>query len=146
MNGMRIIGAGLVAGLVMNIGEFAIEPLMGPQMEKFFGRLGLPVPGEPAMLGLAVMVLALGITTVWLYAAVTPRFGAGIATAVIAGAVVWLLSCLLPNVVLLVFGVFDAKLFWFASLWPFVETIAAAIVGAKVYDGRRAARRAAQPA
>ena len=54
MNWKRIIGGGLLAGSIVNLGEFGIEPLMGSQMEAFFQRLGLPVPGESAMAALAV--------------------------------------------------------------------------------------------
>jgi hypothetical protein len=133
MNWKRIIGGGLVAGLVMMVGEFGIEPLMGPYMENFFRRLGLAVPGESAMVTLAVLVVVTGIVSVWLYAAILPRYGAGIRTAVIAGTAVWGLSCLLPNIVMYAFGLYDTTLFWFASGWPLVETVVATIAGAKVY-------------
>lgn len=46
---------------------------------------------------------------------------------------VWTLLCLLPNITLYAFGVFDTALFWFASAWPLVETVVATIAGAKVY-------------
>ena len=137
MNWKRIILGGLVAGLVLNVGEFVIEPLMGRHMETFFSRLGLPVPGESAMIALAGGAFLIGIITVWLYAAIRPRYGAGAQTAICAGITVWLLSCLLPNVALYAFGVIgSASLFWLWSVWPLVESVVAALAGAWLYRER----------
>jgi len=133
MNWKRIVAGGLVAGIVLNVGEFVVEPLMGPQMENFFRRLSLPVPGEGPMVALAGLAMVLGVVAVWLYAALKPAFGAGMRTAAIAGVVVWLLSCVFPNVLMLAFGLFDAKLFWFSTVWPLIETVVATMAGAKLY-------------
>ena len=133
MNWKRIIAGGLVAGVVLNIGEFAIEPLMGSAMEDFFKRLGLPVPGESAMAAFAMTAFVLGIVSVWLYAAIRPRYGAGARTAVTAGTAVWALSCLIPNIGLYAFGLFGTRLFWLSTLWPLVETVVATVTGAWVY-------------
>jgi hypothetical protein len=46
---------------------------------------------------------------------------------------VWALSCLFPNIAMYAFGLFTAKLFWFSSLWPLVETVIATLAGALVY-------------
>jgi hypothetical protein len=133
INWKRVIAGGLLAGLVMNIGEFAVEPLMGQQMEEFFKRLGLPVPAESTMAVLAVGAFLVGIVTVWLYAAIRPRYGAGVRTAAIAGVAVWALSCLFPNIFLYAFGLYTSRLFWFSTIWPLVETVIAAIAGAWAY-------------
>jgi hypothetical protein len=133
MNWKRIITGGLLAGLVLNVGEFVAEPLMGSMTKDFFDHLGLPVPGESAMVVFALSAFALGIVTVWLYAAIRPRYGAGLRTAAIAGGAVWALSCLFPNIAMYLFGLYGARLFWFATLWPLVETVVAAIAGAWVY-------------
>jgi hypothetical protein len=133
MNWKRVVAGGLVAGIVLNVGEFVVEPLMGPQMENFFRRLSLPMPGEASMIALAAAAMALGVVAVWLYAALKPALGAGMRTAATAGVVVWLLSCLFPNIIMLAFGLFAAKLFWFATVWPLIETVVATMAGAKLY-------------
>jgi len=140
MNWKRIVTGGLLAGLVINLGEFGIEPLMGTQTEAFFQRLGLPTPGESVMGALAASAFVLGVVSIWLYAAIRPRYGAGVRTAIVAGVAVWALSCLLPNVALFAFGLIGSvRLFWLWTLWPLVETVLATLAGAWVY--REAERR-----
>ena len=133
MNWKRITTGGLLAGLVINVLEIALEPLMGSQMEEFFTRLRLPNPGESVMIAFALTSLVLGILTVWLYAAIEPRYGPSKGTAVRAGTVVWALSCLLPNIVLYAMGVLVGPLFWLATICPLVESILASLAGAWVY-------------
>jgi hypothetical protein len=137
MDQKRIVLGGLGAALVMMVGEFAIEPAMSSTTQRFFSRLGLPVPGESAMVGLALTLLVLGYITVCLYAEFSIRSGAGVKTAALTGVLVWVLSCMLPNITLYTFGVVDTEFFLFASAWPLVETVAAAVAGAAIHDGRR---------
>jgi hypothetical protein len=133
MNWKRIIAGGLAAGLVYNLIELGLEPVMGSMMEGFFARLGLPVPGEGAMIGLALSAFVLGIATVWLYAAILPRYGAGVRTALVTAVAVWTLSCLLPHVWLYAFGIFTAQIFWIGTACALVESILATVVGARMY-------------
>ena len=145
MNWKRVVTGGLLAGLVINLGEFGIEPMMGTQLETFFQRLGLPAPGESVMAALALSAFALGVVAIWLYAAIRPRYGAGVRTAIVAGVAVWALSCLLPNVAMFAFGLIGtARLFWLWTTWPLVETVLATVAGAWVY--REAERFATAPA
>src|SRR5215207_2145800 len=57
MNIKRITYGGLAAALVMIVGELAVEPLLGSTTERFFTRLGLPMPGETAMLALVLTLI-----------------------------------------------------------------------------------------
>jgi hypothetical protein len=139
MSAKRLVAAGIAAGLIINVGEFVVEPLMGPQMESFLRRLNLSKPGEGTMLVLAGFALLLGVITVWLYSVMTERYGRGAGTVLRTATAVWALSCALPNVTMLLFGLYDTRLFWFATIWPFVETFAATLGGAKILDrGQRA--------
>jgi hypothetical protein len=141
----RIVYGGLAAALVMIVGDIAIEPLMGTMTERFLSRLGLPVPGESAMIALVGSLIALGLISVCMYAEFSIRSGSGAKTAAQTGALVWVLSCLLPNITLFTFGVVDAPFFWFASAWPLVETTVATVVGAAVHDMGRVRRAAPAP-
>jgi hypothetical protein len=143
MNIKRITYGGLAAALVMTVGELAIEPIMGSTIERFFTRLGLPMPGETASVILVLTLVALGWISVCLYAEFAIRSGSGAKTAAQTGALVWTLSCFLPNIVMYAYGIFDAGFFWFASAWPLVETVVATVIGAAVHDAgtiRRSSR------
>lgn len=137
MNIRRITVGGLAAALVMSMGEFVIEPLFASTTTAFFTRLRLPAPGESAMVGMLASLLVIGWASVCMYAEFAVRSGRGAVTAAQTGALVWLLSCLVPNVILYSYGVMDGTFFWFASIWPLVSTVAGTIAGAAVHDGRR---------
>lgn len=133
MNGKRILAAGAAAGLVVMIGELLLEPLAGTRMEAWLAGLGLPQPGEVVMLGYLAASLALGITVVWLYAALTPQLGAGPGAALRVGIVAWVLACIVPNIALVAIGVFPITLFGITATWSVLELIAATQVGAWIY-------------
>ena len=82
----RVIGGGVVAGLIVNIGETILNvPLLGAQMEQALRARNLPAVGGGAIAYFVVMCFLLGIAIVWTYAAVRPRLGPGPKTAVIIG-------------------------------------------------------------
>lgn len=76
MNYGRILLGGLVAGVVLNIGEFLLNGvLLARQMEEFFSKCGLTPPGSSALIILVVMTFLMGIFIVFVYAAIRPRYG-----------------------------------------------------------------------
>ena len=90
------------------------------------------------VLVLAIVAFVLGIIAVWLYAAITPRFGRGTKTAVIAGVVVWVLAHLWSGVYLGAgyAGIFNARLAWIPVVWGLPESVLATFVGSLVYKER----------
>ena len=81
-----------------------------------------------------VIGLAGGIAMIWIYAAIRPRFGAGVKTAVYAGIVYWFIGLLLPNVSFMcVAGLFSKHLALMTTAGGLVEIVAGAIAGAYVY-------------
>ena len=82
----RVLLGGLLAGLVINISETILNVVVaGQAMEDGTGARNLPPVGGSAIGGFVVITFLVGIVTVWLYAAIRPRFGPGPGTAVIAG-------------------------------------------------------------
>jgi hypothetical protein len=79
------------------------------------------------------MDFIVGILTVWLYAAIRPRYGPGPKTAIYAGLTVWFLAYLRSRLGLVALGVFSTGLMAFAVLWAFVEMILASLAGAWLY-------------
>jgi hypothetical protein len=95
INWSRALLGGLVAAAVWGILYAPLHPLV--EVHNSLGRPVLPLtPFRGATLLLRVVVVisgfVQGITTVCLYAAIRPRFGAGPSTAAIAGISVWFLT------------------------------------------------------
>ena len=135
----RVIGAGLLAGLVMNISQFLIHGVVlqaeGAQLASEWQRLGLPVSQDPKMLGILVgITFVLGILAVWTYAAIRPRFGPGPRTAIIAGVAVWAMSYFYAGVYVFAgVQVLPMKLTWSPVLWSLIEVPVATMVGGWMY-------------
>lgn len=129
----RVILGGLLAGLILNIGETVLNLyVIDDESTAVLQRLGLEFPGTHQIAIFIAMTFVSGLIMIFLYAAMRPRFGAGAKTAVIAGLVVWFLGMMAAfgDVVL---GITPANLLVIAGAWSLVETIVAAIAGAWVY-------------
>jgi len=130
----RVILGGLLAGLVLNIGEYLLnEVVFKTQMEEMFRRLHLTPPGGNFIAIAVVITFLLGILIVCLYAMIRPRYGPGPKTALCAASVIWF--C-----VYFYCGVLNAAIFGLATsfviigmVWGFVEYSLAAIAGAWLY-------------
>lgn len=135
----RVIGGGLLAGLVMNISEFVLHGVVlkadGQQLMDEWNKLGLHVTEDPKFLGALVGVtFLLGILAVWTYAAIRPRFGAGPKTAIIAGLAVWALSYFYNGVCnYAAIQVIPSKLTWCPVLWSLIEVPVATLAGGWLY-------------
>ena len=97
----RVLLGGLVAGLVISIGNFVINRvLLRDAMNTEFVRLHVREPGTDFIAKAVVMTIILGIAIVYLYAAIRPRFGAGVKTAICAGLMAWFFAILYTGSVL----------------------------------------------
>ncbi|RMD95758.1 MAG: hypothetical protein D6814_12740 [Calditrichaeota bacterium] len=131
----RVVIGGLVAGVVFNIGEFLLNgPILGEQWKTMMESLGLPqMTGAGVMLGFIIMAFVIGIATVWLYAAIRPRFGPGPKTAVYNGLVIWFLVWLWGFGGTTVMGIYPTKLVIITLIWGLFEAPLASLAGAWVY-------------
>ena len=92
MNAKRILVGGLVAGLVMAILDAVTNAaLFGAAWEAAYGALGLPTKNVGIPIFWTLFDIAGGVVIAWLYAAMLPRFGPGMKTAIYAAGVEWLL-------------------------------------------------------
>jgi hypothetical protein len=81
INWPRVVLGGLVAALVMNVSQAIMtQPVLGTQMAAELTKHNLPPMGGGAMTFYIVMDFVVGILTVWLYAAIRPRYGPGPST------------------------------------------------------------------
>jgi len=132
----RVILGGIVAGIVVNILAFLVDGLMlAPQWTEGMRALGKPDFSVNQIIGFNILGFAYGIFTVWLYAAIRPRYGAGPKAAVCAGLAVWVAGILLPNVAFMgVEGLFSTNLTVMTTGAGIVEMVAAALAGAALYN------------
>jgi len=72
----RVLLGGLVAGLILNVGEWVLNGIvLHQQMQEFFKRCGFPEPGTNFLVIAVAITFVLGIVIVLGYAAIRPRFG-----------------------------------------------------------------------
>jgi hypothetical protein len=88
MNYLRLLIGTVVAIVVLMIGGFAFLSILGRRILAAREAAGLPPPVPQPLAGIPELVLT-AFFLVWLYAAVRPRFGPGLMTAVKAGFAGW---------------------------------------------------------
>lgn len=134
INAGRVILGGLLAGLIINIGEFILnEMVLKAQWESAMQALNLAPAGGSAIAVFVVGGFISGLLMVWLYAAVRPRLGTGPKTAVIVGLVVWVFGSLLALMPPLLTGMLPSKIVWTLIIWGVFEIPLAAAIGAWPY-------------
>jgi len=131
----RVILGGIVGGIIAGfIDWFLNGVLMGQLWEDAMKSLNRPNAFSGAFLFCLFLTYSIGgILLVWVYAAIRPRFGAGVRTAVYAGLVVWAFSGLLPNMMNAVTGLYGPRLMLYSTLGMIVELVVGAIAGAALY-------------
>jgi hypothetical protein len=130
----RVIVGGLVAGLFINVAESLLNLVMiADRMELVYRALNLPPPSGAMVPLFLVLGFLLGILTIWLYAAIRPRFGAGPKTAILTALFVWLFAYLWPAMSDAMLGILDPDLLVFVSVWGLFEILAASVAGAWFY-------------
>ncbi len=118
MNWRRIILGGLAAGVIINVSEVVLH--QGVLNELSGGQVAMNIKG-----------FLIGITLVWLYAAIRPRYGAGLKTAICAGAAVWFLAYFLSTIGAVWVWPPQAQLAVVG--WGLVEMIVAGLAGGWIY-------------
>ena len=119
MRGINIIGVlkgGLAAAVMMNVSQYLLNALVGAN-------------GAVPAAAIVIRTAALGFATVWLYAAIRPRFGPGPKTAIWAGLVVWALSYVFTAIV----GGQSIGTAVVIIAWTGVEMLLASSVGGYLY-------------
>jgi hypothetical protein len=141
MNTGRVIGGGLVAGVVINVVEFVMNGVvLAAPMRDFYAKMGVAEPGGAAMAWFIVLGFVLGILIAWTYAAIRPRFGPGPKTSFCAGVAVWVGCALVPIVGWTLMGIYPPWLGVVGLIYVFVELFLAALVAGAMYrEGEPAA-------
>ncbi len=130
----RVLVGGLLAGLVLNIGEFLLNDfVLGTQMKEFFTRHNFTEPGTNFMIVAVGLTFVMGIVIVLGYACIRPRLGAGVKTAIIAGLFAWFGVYFYSGIVNgVLFGI-PMSTMALVIVWGVVEYAVAAVAGAWLY-------------
>lgn len=131
INWLRVVGCGLLAGIVWIILGTAVTALLGRDFAALpNNRLGAPTPGF--LLFNVVIDLVEGVSILWLYAVIRHRYGPGAKTAVWA-AFAWWFIVTLGDATWCSFGLFPPLTVIPLMVGTLPALTVAAIVGARFY-------------
>ena len=86
----RVVLGGLLAGLVLNIGEVLLNDfVLGSQMKEFMARHNFAEPGGNFIAVAVGLTFVMGIVLVLGYAMIRTRLGPGVKTPIVAGLFAW---------------------------------------------------------
>jgi hypothetical protein len=136
LNWKRLILGGLLAGLIIDASEVLVNGVIfqADWASVMEGLHKSPTLSPKQMIVMNLWGFATGITMMWLYASIRPRYGAGPKTAVIAGCAMWLTNYALGNVFPVVTHIFPLPLSMITVSIGLVEAVVAAVIGAWVYQ------------
>ncbi len=130
----RVLLGGLLAGVVLNVGEFLLNGVvLANDMKADMERFNLSEPGPTFFVNAIVATFVVGIVIVYVYAAIRTQFGAGVKTAIYAGLMAWFFAYVYPGVIYGSMGLFGAKLLLIGVVWGLVEYAIGAVAGAWLY-------------
>jgi len=134
MNTGRVVLGGLLAGLVLNIGEFVLnEVVLQSQMKVWIAEHRFKEPAGSFIAIAVVLTFVLGIVIVLTYALIRPRLGPGVKTAIIAGLISWFAIYVYTGIINGVLFGLTINLIGMTIVWGLVEYALAAILGAWAY-------------
>jgi hypothetical protein len=134
INTQKVLIGGIAAGVVMNVIDFISNTyILGARM-KAESDAFKPGLSDQMMTGSAIAgYIVLAILLVWTYAAIRPRFGPGIKTAVYAAVLFWLLVSISVSGYMHM-GMMSGGLWWSFAFIGLVNFLLSAWVGARLYS------------
>jgi hypothetical protein len=134
INTGKVLLGGLVATVFLFVSAIGLMLLTGDEGREAVEAISTR-ENNPAMLViyLAIMFVT-GFLSVWLYAAIRPRFGPGPRTALLAGLVVWVLRPGLAIVNFLLMGLMPTNLLLTELFWNLGAICIATVLGARFYS------------
>lgn len=141
----RWIAGGIVAGILVDISETVLNGVvLRSEWAAALQALGKSMTESGGTIAVwMIWGLVYGLVCVWVYAAIRPRFGPGLGTALKAGFAAWFLSNLLSAVGMANMGILPSGILTISVVWGLVESLVATAVGAWLYREEEAAPSAA---
>ena len=134
INTGKVLLGGLGATFVLLISGIGFILVTGDEGRAAFEAINTRERSPAILAGFLAIVLMTGILSVWLYAAIRPRFGPGPRTALIAGFVVWVLRPGLAIANFLLMGLMPTGILLTELFWNLGAICLATLVGARIYS------------
>jgi len=112
--------------------HYDVERRLADRLRRYQALGKQPIP-DSVIWVFVVWDFVMGIGLVWLYAAIRPRFGAGVKTAVIAGLALWFFIGLMSAIGEAPMGLFPQRLYTMGAVVALIKIPLASVVGAYVY-------------
>ena len=130
----RVVLGGLVAGLILNIGEFVLNGIiLAPLIEADMKRMGITPPGN----GFAALAVGLtfifGIIAILIYAMMRARLGPGPKTALLTALILWFCLYAYSGTINMLLINVPPKLILMILAWGIVEYPLGILAGAALY-------------
>jgi hypothetical protein len=138
INTQKVLIGGFAAGVVMNVIDyvtnvFILGARMKAESDAFKPGLSDQMMSGSSIAGYIVMDFVLGFLLIWTYAAIRPRFGPGLRTAVYAALLFWVLTAITMSGFMHM-GMMSAGLWWSFAIIGLVNYVLSAWAGAKLYS------------
>ena len=134
LNVARILLGGIVAGIVLNIGEFVLnEVLFKKNIQEMSEKLHIPTPGASFIAVATALTILLGVMLVFIYAMIRSRVGPGPKTAIIAALIGWFCIYVYAGVLNGVIFSISPGLLLIGIAWGLAEYSVATLAGAWLY-------------
>lgn len=130
----RVLLGGIVAGLLMNLGEFILNGVvLHDQMQTDFKRMNLAPPGNSFLVVAVGLTFVFGIVAVLVYALMRTHLGPGPKTAIVVALIVWFCAAMYTGTINMVLLSVPAGTILLVNAWALVEYTIAVLVGAALY-------------
>jgi hypothetical protein len=135
INGSRVVLGGIVAAIVLFIVSGIVNgAILGSAWQAWLEASLNHAPAAPAgMVIWAVVSLAFGLTGVWIYAGIRPRYGAGPKTELLAGLLLWLAGWLAPALGQVALGAIPTYVTVVGCVGGAAGALLALLAGAAIY-------------
>lgn len=125
----RVVLGGIVAGVVFLVTDWIGMQILPFDWQAWIAQYNLT---EPPMWIWIVMDIVFGVLLVWLYAAIRPRFGPGVKTALTAAVWAWLfVGAMYYGFAAM--GLFEMGAYVWMAVWGLIQLAAATVAGAWMY-------------
>jgi len=130
----RVLLGGIVAGVVLNIGELLLNGIiLAPHIEADMKRMGLTPPGNGFAVLAITLTFILGILAVLLYAIIRARLGPGPRTALLTALILWFCVYAYSGTVNMLLINIPPKLILMILGWGLLEYALGMLTGAALY-------------